>query len=85
MAEYQFIIVLDAQADDIVTEALYQVFQAGAVPIYQGASNIKKFLPGNNSLINVRDFDSIADLTDYVDKARSLLNCCRFQALTQSG
>ena len=40
---------------------------AGAVPIYLGAPNIDDFVPGENSYINIRDFNSADDLIDYLN------------------
>ena len=39
---------------------------AGAVPIYMGAKNIQDFLPGDNSIIDIRDYDSARDLYNHL-------------------
>jgi hypothetical protein len=46
---------------DYVTEKLFQAFEAGSVPIAWGASNVHYFEPGENSMLAITDFDSVAD------------------------
>lgn len=52
--------------NDYVTEKLIDCLLAGSIPIYFGPKNIYKFLPHPTSIINIRDFESIKHLTDYI-------------------
>lgn len=67
--QYKFVIAFEnACATDYVTEIFYEPLQAGAVPVYLGAPNIEDFMPGNNSFVNVRHFQSPISLASYLKK-----------------
>lgn len=56
---YKFAIVIENSVEiDWVTEKFFLPFLANTVPVYYGAPNIADFAPGDNSFINMRDFDS---------------------------
>lgn len=55
---------------DYVTEKVYDSLQAGAVPIYYGASNVKSFVP-RNSIIHIK---SIAEIKAICPLLQELLN-----------
>jgi Glycosyltransferase family 10 (fucosyltransferase) C-term/Fucosyltransferase, N-terminal len=53
---------------DYVTEKFFHALEAGAVPVYRGAPNIRDFAPGENSYIDVNDFAGPAELAAYLDR-----------------
>ena len=50
---------------DYVTEKIFDVLAAGAIPIYMGAPNVDQYVPPN-SYIDVRWFTSAAELVGYL-------------------
>eukprot|EP01132_Coremiostelium_polycephalum_P002658 gene2658-3298_t len=67
LKEYTFTIAIEnSQCDDYATEKVWEALSVGTIPIYLGARNIDQFLPDPRSIINIRDFTSIKDLTDYL-------------------
>ena len=72
LAQYKFIISAEnAVCDDYVTEKLWGPLVLGSVPIYLGAANVRSLLPNNNSAILISDFDSPADVAEYVIKVNN--------------
>lgn len=53
--------------DDYVTEKLVDCLLAGSIPIYFGPKNIDQFLPHPDSIINIRDYTTVKNLTDYIE------------------
>lgn len=52
ISQYKFMIAFEnANLTDFVTEKIILAFKAGTVPIYMGAPNINKFLPGEKSIV----------------------------------
>ena len=52
----------------LVSEKIFLIFQAGAIPIYRGALDVGLHLPGNNTVINVADYSSIEQLGRYLNR-----------------
>lgn len=68
MGHYLFYLAFENQnVPDYITEKLWGPFEAGTVPVYFGAPNIKEHVP-NNSIIAVSDFATIDDLADHLNK-----------------
>lgn len=68
-SEYKFMISFEnAIANDYVTEKFYNPLLVGTVPIYRGAPNIKDFIPGENSFLDVNAFNSPKELAEYIEK-----------------
>ena len=60
---YMFTLAAESvQADDWVTEKVYQALAVGSVPVYLGAPNVANFLPCRNCIVNAADFASPAAL-----------------------
>lgn len=56
----------NAISKDYVTEKFFNPLVIGSVPVYLGAPNIEDFIPGKNSFVDVRNFDSPKDLADFL-------------------
>jgi hypothetical protein len=68
MRHYLFYLAFENQnVDDYITEKLWGPFEAGAVPVYFGAPNVKDHVPPH-SIISVSDFASTKDLAMYLQK-----------------
>ena len=68
MQNYLFYLAFENQnTEDYITEKLWGPLEAGTVPIYYGAPNVKEHAP-NRSLILIEDFSTIDELADYVVK-----------------
>ena len=66
LSQYLFHLAFENQnVNDYITEKLWKTFQAGTIPIYFGASNIKEHLPHPHSIIVVNDYlmDTTNDTT----------------------
>ena len=72
--------------DDYVTEKIYDVLQAGSVPVYLGASNILKYIP-NDCFINKNDFKSYDELYTFLknmdDKTYERYRQCAYDFVQQ--
>jgi hypothetical protein len=67
MKRYRFTLAFENSiAEDYVTEKFFEPLLAGSIPVYMGAPNIAEFAPGENSFINVADFDTPADLARFL-------------------
>jgi hypothetical protein len=53
-------------AEDYVTEKVFHALATGAVPVYRGAPNVREFMPHDDAVIAVADFDSPAHLAEYL-------------------
>jgi alpha-1,3-fucosyltransferase 10 len=51
---------------DYVTEKLYDPLRSGCVPVYLGAPNVSRFVPGEHCCVDVRDYASPRHLADYL-------------------
>lgn len=68
LRHYLFYLAFENQnEDDYITEKLWGPLQAGTVPIYYGAPNVKEHVP-NHSIIQVDDFESITKLAEYLQE-----------------
>lgn len=56
--------------NDYVTEKLIDCLKAGTIPIYFGPKNVDLFLPHPDAIINLSNFNSIENLTNYIIKVR---------------
>lgn len=66
MRQYLFHLAFENQrADDYITEKLWGSLEAGTLPVYFGASNVKEHVPAR-SIIVVDDFDSVSALAQYL-------------------
>lgn len=64
---YKFGLAFENTRDqDYVTEKLFEVLQAGSVPIYMGAPNWRDFFPFPDAVIDASEFDSPEDLAAFV-------------------
>ena len=52
---------LCANADDYVTEKIFDALQAGCLPIYLGSSSIHEYLPMPNATLLYRDAQQVSD------------------------
>lgn len=68
ISEYKFFLAFenDDQVADYVTEKMLNALYAGTVPVYRGAPNVDDWVPGENSIIDIRDFDSPKELADFL-------------------
>ena len=67
--KYKFVIAFEnAISKDYVTEKFFNPLVIGSVPVYLGAPNIEDFIPGKNSFVDVRNFDSPKDLADFLNR-----------------
>ena len=72
LAQYKFVIAYEnAICDDYVTEKLWRTLAIGSVPVYMGASNIETLLPNTDSAVLVKNFQSTADVAEYLHKVNS--------------
>jgi hypothetical protein len=69
MKKYKFAIAYENVKDDdgYITEKIFDVFIAGAVPIYLGSRNITEYIP-NNCFIDRRKFKSNDEVYLYISK-----------------
>ena len=68
MQHYRFVLCFEnADFYDNFTEKVGDALRAGAIPIYWGGGSIYKYIK-KQAVINVQDFDNIADCLEYIDK-----------------
>ena len=68
MRAYLFHLAFEnSKEDDYITEKLWGTLQAGTLPIYYGAPNVKEHAPPN-SIISWHDFPSTEELAEYMNK-----------------
>ena len=66
MKQYLFYFAFENQCvDDYITEKLWGPLEAGTIPVYYGAPNIKDHVP-KNSIINVDDFTTTRELMEHL-------------------
>jgi len=68
MSRYKFGLAIENTRDpDYITEKLFEVMEAGAVPVYLGAPNWQEFVPwGRDAVIDAGAFDSPHELADFL-------------------
>jgi len=68
IARYKFCLAFEnAIEPDYVTEKFFDALEAGTVPVYRGAPNIRDFAPADDCYINADDFAGPAELAAYLD------------------
>ena len=68
MSHYLFYLAFENQnIDDYITEKLWGPLEAGTVPVYMGAPNVKDHAP-NRSVIVMDDFATTEELAEYLYK-----------------
>jgi len=67
LKNYKFCICYEntANVNGYITEKIFDAFEAGCIPIYLGAPNIKKYIP-ENCFINLRNFKNYQKLLNYL-------------------
>ena len=66
MKQYLFYLAFENQCeDDYITEKLWGAYEAGTIPIYYGAPNVKDHVP-NNSLIHVNAYNTTYELVQHL-------------------
>lgn len=67
LSQYKFCICYENQKNikGYITEKIFDCFFAGTIPIYWGAENISKYIPGN-CYIDRRDFNDNHEILDYL-------------------
>ena len=67
LPQYKFYLALENSiTTDYVTERVFHALVRGVVPVYLGAANVVDFMPAEDAIINISDFDSPRDLADYL-------------------
>jgi Glycosyltransferase family 10 (fucosyltransferase) C-term len=68
MKQYLFYLAFENQCvDDYITEKLWGPYEAGTIPVYFGAPNVKDHVP-NHSLILVDDFQTTQELAEHLEQ-----------------
>ena len=71
MQKYAMYFAFENQrVDDYITEKLWDTFQAGVLPVYFGAPNIKEHVP-EHSIVHVDDFESHEELAQHLQEIMS--------------
>eukprot|EP00756_Hemistasia_phaeocysticola_P013021 Hpha_TRINITY_DN15244_c0_g1::TRINITY_DN15244_c0_g1_i1::g.65149::m.65149 len=61
LRQYRYVLAMDNSRDpDYVTEKVYHALLSGAVPIYDGAPNIKDYIPLPDAIVDMRDRRGVA-------------------------
>lgn len=71
LSSYKFMLVIENSIDNFyVTEKIFHAWEAGAIPLYLGAPEIERFVPGEDSFIDLRNTtaQSAADYVKYLDQ-----------------
>eukprot|EP00794_Sanderia_malayensis_P007118 gene7118-7922_t len=72
VGQYKFSLTFEnGICDDYITEKLWRPLMAGTIPIYKGAPNVLEWLPDNQSVILVDDFQSPKILADFLNNLAS--------------
>lgn len=67
MTRYRFALALENSiAEDYVTEKVFDALSVGAVPVYLGAPNVDRFLPGDNCIVDASRFSSVSELAEFL-------------------
>ena len=68
MSRYKFGLAIENTRDpDYITEKVFEVLEAGAVPVYLGAPNWRDLLPLEHAIIDAAAFDSPHELADFLE------------------
>eukprot|EP00961_Rhodomonas_salina_P050720 680994-Rhodomonas_salina.2 len=69
---YKFALAIEnTREHDYVTEKVFDVLEAGVVPIYLGAPNWQDFLPMHNAIIDASAFETPHDVAEFVRELAS--------------
>ncbi|KAI9355831.1 hypothetical protein BD770DRAFT_390842 [Pilaira anomala] len=69
ISKYDFYLSIEnSNCKDYVTEKLSNAFLAGTVPIVDGPSDYRPFIPDTHSVIRIDGFETPNDLADYLKK-----------------
>ena len=52
----------------VISEKVFLIMRAGAIPVYRGAPEIDDQVPGNHTLINVADYANIDEVGRYINR-----------------
>jgi len=67
LAHYKFQLAFEnAICQDYMTEKVFRPLIIGSVPVYLGSPNISDFMPSDNAVIKVNDFESPQKLAKYL-------------------
>lgn len=68
IASQYFFMFSPENSNDVsyVSEKVYDGFAAGVIPVYYGASNIEKFIPAKESIVDLADFATMAEAAKYL-------------------
>lgn len=67
--DYKFVLAFENNnVTDYITEKIYNVFQAGSIPIYMGSSTIDDWVPGEHSMIRTDHYSGPKELAEYILK-----------------
>ncbi|KAG9485210.1 hypothetical protein GDO78_008346 [Eleutherodactylus coqui] len=66
-ARYKFHLAMEnAICADYMTEKLWRPMHIGAVPIYRGSPSVKDWMPNDNSIIVIDDFETPEELAKFI-------------------
>jgi len=69
-SQYYFTLAFeDSNTHDYVDEKLFIPLIAGSVPVFSGTKNVRDFTPSENSIVDIRDFESPKALAHYLEGA----------------
>lgn len=69
LSEYKFYLSFEnSNCDDYISEKMWRTIALGMVPIFMGASNVRRFTPTDDAIIDARDFGSAKELAEYINK-----------------
>jgi hypothetical protein len=67
ISRYKFGLAIENTRDpDYITEKVFEVLEAGAVPVYLGAPNWRDLMPLEHAIIDAAAFDSPHELADFL-------------------
>ena len=70
LRHHRFVLTYEnSEAEDYVTEKLFQALKSGSVPIYWGDPSVVDILPHPDAIVDVRKFATAFDLAMYVERA----------------
>ncbi|XP_004583539.2 alpha-(1,3)-fucosyltransferase 11 [Ochotona princeps] len=68
LSRYKFHLALEnAICNDYMTEKLWRPLHLGAVPVYRGSPSVRDWMPNNQSIILIDDFESPQKLAEFID------------------
>ncbi len=64
--KFNFCLENTSDSSGYITEKIFDAFESGSIPIYQGPPNIAQYIP-SDCYIHYEDFHSLEDLKNYMD------------------